>query len=159
MIRKTARAQKIIVLLAVCFAGCGRLAFGQSDWVVRDSYEPTAPRLVYTAARAMGMLRGVQEFDIWKTLRYEGSGVYYDVTGADPAAWRRIELDRYYVEIAYPDAGLRQDVTTSAGERSVWATAFDHAWNEQNVAPEGPPVGDAQVAVPAQRAWRQALAG
>ncbi len=148
---------KLILLVFVWFAGFGHLAYGQSDWVVRDTFEPTAPRLIYTAARSMGMLRGVQEFDIWQTLRYEGSGVYYEVTDSDSSNWTRAELDRYYVEIAYPDGGLRYDLTTSEGERTVWAIVHDYSWNEENVALEGPPVGDLQTPAPQLHNWRQKL--
>ncbi|MDH3420387.1 MAG: hypothetical protein OEM78_13030 [Gammaproteobacteria bacterium] len=144
-------------MVFVWFAGFNHLAYGQSDWVVRDTFEPTAPRLIYTAARSMGMLRGVQEFDIWQTLRYEGSGVYYEVTDSDPSNWPRVELDRYYVEIAYPDGGLRLDLTASEGERTVWAIADGYSWNEQNVALEGPPVGGSQTPVPELHDWRQKL--
>ena len=145
------------VVVALGLTGFAPVIYGQSDWVVRDSFEPTAPRLVYTAARSMGMLRGVQEFDIWQTLRYEGSGVRYEVTGSDPSSWPRIELDRYYVEIAYPDTGLRQDLTTSAGDRSIWAIAFGHSWNEQDIAPDGPSVGSSQTPAPELYEWRQKL--
>lgn len=157
MIRQHFLQRKFILLVFVWFAGLSHLTYGQSDWVVRDTYEPTAPRLIYTAARSMGMLRGMQESDIWQTLRYEGSGVYYQVTDADPSDWPRVELDRYYVDIAYPDGGLRYDLTTSQGERSVWATTSDYSWNEQNVALEGPPVGDSQTPAPQLHDWRQRL--
>jgi len=149
--------RNFILLVFAWFAGFSHSTYGQSDWVVRDTFEPTAPRLIYTAARSMGMLRGVQEFDIWQTLRYEGSGVYYQVTDSDPSKWPRVELDRYYVEIAYPDGGLRQDLTTSEGERTVWTIADDFSWNEQNVALEGPPVGDSQTPAPQLHDWRQKL--
>jgi len=155
--RMCAFGRKFILLVFVWFAGFNHLAYGQSDWVVRDTFEPTAPRLIYTAARSMGMLRGVQEFDIWQTLRYEGSGVYYEVTDSDPSNWPRVELDRYYVEIAYPDGGLRLDLTASEGERTVWAIADGYSWNEQNVALEGPPVGGSQTPVPELHDWRQKL--
>ncbi len=157
MTRTYSLGRNIILSVAASLAGPGPLAYAQSDWVVRDTFEPTAPRLVYTAARSMGMLRGVQEFDIWKTLRYEGSGVAYEVTNSNPSTWRRVELDRYYVEIAYPDGGLRYDLTTSAGERNVWAIAFDYSWNEHDVALDGPPVGRSQVATPQLLDWRQKL--
>ena len=134
-------------------------AYAQSDWVVRDSFEPTAPRLIYTAARSMGMLRGVQEFDIWQTLRYEGSGVAFEVTGSDPSDWTRVGLDRYYAEIAYPDNGLRVDMTTVGGERSVWVTVDGYSWNEQDVASDGPPVGGSQTSAPELYEWRQQLLG
>jgi hypothetical protein len=149
--------QLLAVVVALGLTGFAPVTYGQSDWVVRDSFEPTAPRIIYTAARSMGMLRGVQEFDIWQTLRYEGSGVRYQVTGSDPSSWPRIELDRYYVEIAYPDSGMRQDLTTSAGDRSIWAIAFGHSWNEQNIAPEGPSVGGSQTPAPELYEWRQKL--
>ena len=157
MIRKYFFMRKFILLVFVWFAGFSHLTYGQSDWVVRDTYEPTAPRIIYTAARSIGMLRGMQESDVWQTLRYEGSGVYYQVTDSDPSDWPRVELDRYYVDIAYPDGGLRYDLTTSEGERSVWATAGDYSWNEQNVALEGPPVGDSQTPAPQLHDWRQKL--
>ena len=59
-----------ILVFCACFVGLSHLTHGQgappanarsSDWVVR-SFEPTAARLIYTSARAMGMLRGVGEF-------------------------------------------------------------------------------------------------
>jgi hypothetical protein len=153
-----------ILLFCACFVGFSHLTHGQgappanprsSDWVVR-SFEPTAARLIYTSARAMGMLRGVGEYDTWSSLRYEGVGAMYEVTGAKD--WPRIELSRYYVEIAYePEAGMRSDITTSKGERTVWAVAGDHSWNEQGVAPEGPPVGTSQAPAPQLRDWRQKL--
>lgn len=68
-----------ILLLCACFVGFSHLTYGQgappanpqaSDWVVR-SFEPTAARLIYTSARAMGMLRGVGEYDVWSSLRYD----------------------------------------------------------------------------------------
>ena len=155
-----------ILLFCACFVGFNHFTYGQgappanpqaSDWVVR-SFEPTAARLIYTSARAMGMLRGVGEYDVWSSLRYEGAGAMYEVTGANAADWPRIELSRYYVEIAYePDAGLRSDITTSKGERTVWAVAGNASWNEQDVAREGPPVGTSQVAAPQLRNWRQKL--
>ena len=128
-----------------------------SDWVVR-SFEPTAARLIYTSARAMGMLRGVGEYEVWSSLRYEGSGAMWDVTGADPARWPRIELARYYVEVAYaPEPAIRVDVTPAKGERTVGVLAGDVSWNEQGVDTEGPPVGKSQAAAPQLREWRQAL--
>jgi hypothetical protein len=155
-----------ILVFCGCFVGLSHLTHGQgappanarpSDWVVR-SFEPTAARLIYTSARAMGMLRGVGEFDVWSSLRYEGSGTMYEVSGSNPSDWPRVELSRYYVEIAYePEAGLRSDQTTSAGQRAVWAFAGNYSWNEQNVAREGPPVGTSQAAAPQLRDWRQKL--
>jgi hypothetical protein len=143
--------------LFACAFTLGQSARAQSEWVVRDSFEPTAPRLIYTAARSMGMLRGVQEFDIWQTLRYEGAGVAFEVTGPNPSDWIRVELDRYYAEVAYPDNGLRVDQTNSAGERSVWVTVDGYSWNERDVANDGPPVGASQTSAPELYEWRQQL--
>lgn len=155
-----------VLLFCACVVGFGHLTYGQggapptaqaSDWVVR-SFEPTAGRLIYTSARAMGMLRGVGEFEVWSSLRYEGSGAMYEVSGANPAAWPRVELSRYYVEIAYaPQPGIRADLTTAKGERTVWVAAGDSSWDEQGVAREGPPVGTSQTPAPQQRDWRQKL--
>jgi hypothetical protein len=155
-----------ILLVCACFVGFSHFTYGQgappanpqaSDWVVRG-FEPTAARLIYTSARAMGMLRGVGEYDVWSSLRFEGSGAMWEVTGTNPTGWPRIELGRYYVEIAYdPDAGLRSDLSTSKGERTVWAVAGDSSWNEQDVAPKGPPVGKSQTQAPQLREWRQKL--
>src|SRR5262245_32866717 len=97
------RSQFIPLLFSLGFAGWSHSAYGQvpppagtsptpSDWVVRNTFEPTAPRLIYTAARAMGLLRGVEEFDRWFSLRYEGSGVMHEVTGSNPTAWMRVTL-------------------------------------------------------------------
>jgi len=158
----------VILVFCACFVGFGHLIYGQgappanpqqSDWVVR-AYEPTAARLIYTSARAMGMLRGVGEYDVWSSLRYEGSGAMYEVTGANPADWPRIELSRYYVEVAYePEPGIRVDVTRAKGERTVGVLAGQTSWNEQGVETEGPPAGKSQVAAPQLRDWRQALIG
>ena len=148
---------KFFILILVWLTGFGHLTYAQDNWVVRDTFEPTAPRLLYTAARSLGMLRGNRELEIWQTLRFEGSGAMYRITDPDPSNWTRVELDRYYAEIAYPDGGLRYDLTTSEGERSVWVSAGDHSWNEQNVALEGPPVGDSQTPAPQQHDWRQNL--
>ena len=155
-----------ILLCCACVVGLGHLTSGQggapanpraSDWVVR-AFEPTAARLIYTSARAMGMLRGVGEYEVWSSLRYEGSGAMWDVTGADPANWPRIELTRYYVEVAYePEQGVRVDVTPTKGERTVGVLAGQTSWNEQGVETEGPPAGKSQVAAPQLREWRQAL--
>jgi hypothetical protein len=82
----------------------------------------------------------------------------HEVSGANPANWPRIDLSRYYVEIAYePEGGLRSDLTTSQGERVVWAVTGDYSWDEQKVAREGPPVGTSQAAAPQLRDWRQKL--
>jgi hypothetical protein len=78
-----------IFLFCACVVGFSHFTYGQgappanpraSDWVVR-SFEPTAARLIYTSARAMGMLRGVGEYEVWSSLRYEGAGSMYEVTG------------------------------------------------------------------------------
>jgi hypothetical protein len=153
-----------VLVFCACVVGFSHVTHGQgappanpqaSDWVVR-SFEPTAARLIYTSARAMGMLRGVGEYDVWSSLRYEGSGAMYEVTGASD--WPRIELSRYYVEVAYePDAGLRIDLTTAKGERTVWVVADNYSWNEQGVEREGPPVGKSQTPAPQLRDWRQKL--
>ena len=104
-----------ILLFCACFVGFSHLIYGQgappanpraSDWVVR-TFEPTAARLIYTSARAMGMLRGVGEYDVWSSLRYEGSGAMWEGTTTNPADWPRIELSRYYVEVAYDPAKHR----------------------------------------------------
>ena len=155
-----------ILLFCACIAGLTHVTYGQggapanpqaSAWVVRG-FEPTAARLIYTSARSMGMLRGVGEYDVWSSLRYEGSGAMWEVTGADPAAWPRVELSRYYAEVAYePEAGLRTDITPAKGERSVWVLAGNSSWNEQGVEREGPPVGKSQTAAPQLRDWRQKL--
>ncbi len=155
-----------ILVLCACVVGFGHLTYGQggapanpraSDWVVR-SFEPTAARLLYTSARAMGMLRGVGEYEVWSSLRYEGSGAMWEVTGANPADWPRIELSRYYAEVAYePEAGLRLDLTPAKGDRTVGVVAGDVSWNEQGVVREGPPAGTSQTAAPQLREWRQAL--
>jgi hypothetical protein len=155
-----------LLLVCVGVAGLTQLTYGQgapqgapqaSDWVVR-SFEPTAGRLIYTSARAMGMLRGVGEYEVWSSLRYEGSGAMWDVTGADPAKWPRIELARYYVEVAYePQPAIRIDVTPAKGERTIGVATGDVSWNEQGVETEGPPAGKSQVAAPPMREWRQAL--
>ena len=155
-----------LLLFCLCAVGFGRVTHGQgappakpqaSDWVVR-SFEPTAARLIYTSARAMGMLRGVGEYDVWSSLRYEGSGAMFEVTGENPSAWPRTDLSRYYVEVAYePESGLRTDLTTSKGERTVWVVAGNASWNEQGVAPKGPPVGKSQTPAPELRDWRQKL--
>jgi hypothetical protein len=155
-----------ILLFCACFVGFSHLIYGQgappanpraSDWVVR-TFEPTAARLIYTSARAMGMLRGVGEYDVWSSLRYEGSGAMWEGTTTNPADWPRIELSRYYVEVAYdPESGLRSDLTTSKGQRTVWAVAGDSSWNEQDVAAEGPPVGKSETPAPQLRDWRQKL--
>jgi len=154
------------LVFCACVVGFSHFTYGQgpppanpqaSDWVVR-SFEPTAARLIYTAARSMGMLRGVGEYDVWSSLRYEGSGAMYEVTSANPSEWPRVDLTRYYVEVAYePDKGLRTDLITSKGERVVWAVADDASWNEQGVAREGPPVGTSHTPAPQLRDWRQAL--
>src|SRR5262245_4965712 len=155
-----------ILAVCVCLVGFNHLTHGQgpppanaqaSDWVVR-TFEPTAARLIYTSARSMGMLRGVGEFDVWSSLRYEGSGFMYDVTSANPSDWPRVDLTRYYVDVAYePEKGLRTDLTTAKGERIVWAVANDASWNEQGVAREGPPVGTSQIPAAQLRDWRQKL--
>jgi len=155
-----------ILVFCACLVGFSHLTYGQggapanpqaSDWVVRG-FEPTAARLIYTSARAMGMLRGVGEYEVWSSLRYEGSGAMWDVTGADPAKWPRIELSRYYVEVAYePEPAIRVDIAPAKGERTVGVVAGDVSWNEQGVETEGPPAGKSQVAAPQLREWRQAL--
>jgi hypothetical protein len=152
------RQRFILGLLGfTCLAGFGHLAYAQSDWVVRDTFEPTAPRLLYTSARALGMLRGNREREIWLSLRYEGSGFMHQVTDSDPSDWPRIELDRYYAEIAYPDGGLRYDLTTSDGKRRVLVSAGDYSWEEQNVPLEGPPWGEYQTSAPDMHSWMQNL--
>ena len=155
-----------ILLFCACLVGFNHLTYGQgapqgapqaSDWVVR-SFEPTAGRLIYTSARAMGMLRGVGEYEVWSSLRYEGAGAMWDVAGADPAKWPRMELARYYVDAAYePQPAIRVDITPAKGERTVGVLAGDVSWNEQGVETEGPPAGKSQVAAPQLREWRQAL--
>ena len=169
MTTRTHRFGAIFLLVfSACFVGFGHFIYGQgapqgtpqqSDWVVR-AFEPTAARLIYTSARAMGMLRGVGEYEVWSSLRYEGSGAMWDVTGPDAAKWPRIELARYYVEVAYePEPGIRVDVTRAKGERTVGVLAGQTSWNEQGVETEGPPAGTSQVAAPELRDWRQALIG
>ena len=155
-----------ILLFCACVVAYSPFTHGQgapqgapqaSDWVVR-SFEPTAARLIYTSARAMGMLRGIGEYEVWSSLRYEGSGAMWDVVGPDPAKWPRIELARYYAEVAYePAPGLRVDITPVKGERTLGVLAGDLSWNEQGVEREGPPAGKSQVAAPQLREWRQAL--
>ncbi len=152
------RQKFILSLLGFSFlAGFGHFTYAQDGWVVRETFEPTAPRLLYTAARSLGMLRGNREREIWMSLRYEGSGLMYDVIDSDQSDWPRVELDRYYAEIAYPDGGLRLDLTTSEGERTVWASAGDYAWQEQNVPLEGPPWGESQTPAPDMHSWMQDL--
>jgi hypothetical protein len=100
----------------------------------------------------------VGEYDVWSSLRYEGSGAMWDVTGPDPSKWPRVELSRYYAEVAYePEPALRVDYTTAKGERTVWVVAGNASWNEQGVAVDGPPVGKSQTAAPQLRDWRQKL--
>lgn len=155
-----------ILVFCACIVGFSHFTHGQgapqgnpqaSDWVVR-SFEPTAARLIYTSARAMGMLRGVGEYEVWSSLRYEGSGAIWEGSGANPADWPRIELSRYYVEVAYePEPALRVDVTPAKGARTVGVVVGDSSWSEQGVEPEGPPAGTSQTAAPQLREWRQAL--
>ena len=148
---------RLFLLVIALLAGNSHLAHAQNDWVVRDTYEPTAPRLLYTAARSLGMLRGNRELEVWLTLRYEGSGYMHQITGTNPSDWPRIDLDRFYAEIAYPDGGLRYDLTSSDGERSVWVTAGEYSWDEQNVEPNTPPVGESQTNTIEFHNWRKSL--
>jgi len=110
----------------------------KSSWAVR-SFEPTPARLVYTSARALGMLRGIAEEDEIVRIRYQGSG-----TGAD-AGGRMVPLGNYYVEISYARNAMRVDTTTSAGRR-VEVVSGTRAWDELDLRPDGPPVGVAQTA-------------
>lgn len=123
-----------------------------ADWVVRDTFEPTAARLLYTSARSLGMLRGIAEDDSTVRVRYQGAGTLYQVGRA--RNWPKVKLDNYYVEISYPDRGMRVD-TTTAGGRQVTVVAGDSAWDEQQLEPQGPPVGAAQIARPAALKERQ----
>lgn len=117
-----------------------------TDWVVRDSYEPTAARLLYTSARSLGMLRGLAEANMIVRLRYQGAGTTYPISRE--RTWPALKLDNYYVEISYPDQGMRVDMTTAAG-RQVQVVAGTQAWDEKQLAPTGPSVGATQLAMPA----------
>jgi hypothetical protein len=156
-LRGNRKLSLILMLGAICSASVSQLLNAQSEWVVRDTYEPTAPRILYTAARSLGMLRGGVENDIWKTLRYEGSATLYNVaedSGSQPAA---TEVDRYYVEMSYEDMGMRSDYDSIGGERVVWVVADDYSWFEEGVPAEGPPVGNTQRSAPEFLEWHRAI--
>ena len=80
--------------------GAGRFK-GASDWVERNVNANTPKRMVYTSARGLGMLRGLQEDDMFVRLRYKGAGTAY--VPAKAGAWTAIPLSNYYVEISYPE--------------------------------------------------------
>jgi hypothetical protein len=126
--------------------------FRFSDWVVRDTFEPTARRLLYTAARSVGMLRGVEEHDAITRIRYKGSGTAYEVSKAGQG--RPVMLENYYVEISFAEGGIRIDEKTPAG-RTVQIAYRDKAWDEVGVAPEGPPAGKSQVLVTSPAALKE----
>ena len=132
--------------------GAGRFK-GASDWVERNVNANTPKRMVYTSARGLGMLRGLQEDDMFVRLRYKGAGTAY--VPAKAGAWTAIPLSNYYVEISYPEGGMRVDETTAAG-RTVKVVAGAGAWDEVGmVAGDTPPVGASQTPAPAAVRDRQ----
>lgn len=132
--------------------GAAAPSFRFSDWVVKDTFEPTAPRLLYTAARSVGMLRGVEEHDAITRIRYKGSGTMYEVSRA--RQWQPIKIDNYYVEISFPDQGIRIDTKSSAG-RTVQVAHGGRAWDEVGVALDGPPAGKSQTLVTSAAALKE----
>ncbi len=122
-----------------------------SDWVVK-TYEPTPARLVYTAARSLGMLRGVEEHDVLVRIRYKGAGTRYEVSRA--REWQPVKLDNYYVEIDYEHQGIRIDEKAGAA-RTVRVASGDRAWDEVDMAPEGPPAGQSQAVVTTPAALKE----
>ena len=123
-----------------------------TGWVTRDTFDPTPRRLIYTAARSLGMLRGVAEEDTLVRIRYQGSGTAYRPAKTGP--WAAAPLKNYYVEISFPEKGMRVDETGPDG-RQVHVVAGDKAWDEKDVAADGPPVGKSETLVPAAMAQRQ----
>lgn len=131
--------------------GAAAPSFKFSDWVVK-TYEPTPRRLLYTAARSVGMLRGVEEHDAIVRIRYRGSGTRYEVSRA--REWRPIQLENYYVEIDYERQAIRIDEKTPAA-RTVRVAHGDRAWDEVDVAPDGPPAGQSQTVVTTPAALKE----
>jgi hypothetical protein len=122
------------------------------QWSVH-SYEPTAPRLVYTAARSLGMLRGVRERDFLVTYIYRATGTMYQA--AATPSWPAITLEKYTAEVSYEqDRGMRVDFVTG-GKRQVQVVAGAYAWDENDVPSDGPPVGKSQTSMPAAVRERQ----
>ncbi len=161
------RVKKISILAAaaVFSAGLAMTAAAQEapsgpesnpvidGWVERNINANTPKRIVYTAARSVGLLRGVKEQDLFVRLRYRGAGTAYRPSRT--GAWTAVPLSRYYVEINYPERGMRVDETTAAG-RTVKVVAGDQAWDEVGVAAgDGPPAGTSRTPVPGALSERQ----
>ncbi len=122
-------------------------------WVERNINASTPKRMVYTSARALGMLRGVKEQDLFVRLRYKGAGTAY--VPAKTGAWTAVPISNYYAEINYPEGGMRVDETTAAG-RTVKVVAGAGAWDEVGMVPgDTPSVGTSQSPTPAALRERQ----
>lgn len=87
------------------------------------------------------MLRGLAERDTSVRLRYQGAGTAYKPVRT--GAWPATKLDNYYVEISFPERGMRVD-TTVGKVRQVKVVAGDIAWDESGLTIDGPPVGKTQ---------------
>jgi hypothetical protein len=98
------------------------------------------------------MLRGVAEDDTLVRIRYQGAGTAYRVAKAGP--WAAAPLKNYYVEISFPEKGMRVDETGPDG-RQVHVVAGDKAWDEKDLAADGPPMGKSQTLTPAALAERK----
>jgi hypothetical protein len=154
------KGRAIALILLAAAAAAASSAYGQvppsnfkfSDWVVKNTYEPTARRLLYTAARSVGMLRGVEEHDAIVRIRYKGSGTAYEVSKAGD--WRPLKLENYYVEVDFSEQGIRIDKNAPTG-RTVQVAYRGKAWDEVGVAPEGPPAGKSQTVVTSAAALKE----
>jgi hypothetical protein len=117
----------------------------KGHWRV-DSYEPTAARLVYTAARSLGILVGMAEEDGLVTDTYEGTGTIYTVSSG--SSWPSMKMDKCSVDVDYGERAMRIDIV-SGGHRYIEAVSGEHAWDETDVPLDGPPVGKTVTAKPA----------
>jgi len=136
----------------VCFSTLGQAPQRPTDvWAVH-SYATTPQRIVYTAARSLGLLRGIEERDYLETIIYHGTGTAYK---PGPAAdWSAVKLDNYSAEVNYYAQGIRVD-TLSEGHRRVEVAAGKYAWDENDVSMDGPPIGTSQTSLPAMEQQRR----
>lgn len=112
----------------------------------QESAAPAKNSPVIAAANALGLLRGNNRQDLLNTLRWSGAGMIQPV-GAQP-----MKLQRYTMDFSYAHPGLRVDIVrlnaAGAPEREVLVVAGTAAWNEVDIAMEGPPVGKSAEPAP-----------
>jgi hypothetical protein len=119
-------------------------AAAPDDVYLSRKFEETPRRIIYTAARSLGMLRGIHETDLFYRLRYKGAGIAYAPAKTGP--WKPSPI-KYYAEISYPQQAMRVDENLGAG-RQIHVVVGNQAWDEKDIAADGPPAGKTKVMTP-----------